>query len=134
MPKNFKLLLVFILSLLPLRMNQFGFPNCERLGLLIFEINWIGFTAVLSFIVSTLILFKNRTINTVLGLYGVVGMVVAELTAWYSWYAIPEVALASTRSIESAMKYCLPTFYLGLAISVLMVIYYISQTFSFKKK
>lgn len=134
MPKNFKLLLVFILSLLPLLMKQFGFPNCERLGLLIFEINWIGFTAVLSFIVSTLILFKNRAINTVLGLYGVVGMVVAELYAWYSWYAIPEVALASTRSIESAMKYCLPTFYLGLAISVLMVIYYISQTFSFKKK
>lgn len=122
MKKKIILSFAFIISLLPMLLNQYGgakgVQEITGLGNLF---NPIGVTATLLFIIGVWIPFKNIKTNKLLSISGVIGIVISEIYMFFTWHI---QNITGKFSIKNSIELAFPEFYIGLGISLIMIISY----------
>lgn len=122
MKKKIILSIAFVLSLLPMLLNQYGgargVQEISGLGNLF---NPIGLVSVLLFIIGVWVSFKNVKVNKILSILGVVGIVISEIYQFLTWHIL---TITGKMSIQNSINFAFPEFYIGLAISLIMIVVY----------
>lgn len=122
MKKKIILSIAFVLSLLPMLLNQYGgargVQEISGLGNLF---NPIGLVSVLLFIIGVWVSFKNVKVNKILSILGVVGIVISEIYQFLTWHIL---TTTGEMSIQNSINFAFPEFYIGLAISLIMIVVY----------
>ena len=122
MKKKSILTMAFVISLLPMLLNQYGgMRGVQEISGLGNLFNPIGLVAVLLFIIGVWVSFKNKKINKILGGLGTIGIVVSEIYNFFTWHIL---TITGEMSLQNSIDFAFPEFYIGLAISVVMVIFY----------
>jgi len=120
--KKIILSIAFVLSLLPMLLNQYGgargVQEISGLGNLF---NPIGLVSVLLFIIGVWVSFKNVKVNKILSILGVVGIVISEIYQFLTWHIL---TITGEMSIQNSINFAFPEFYIGLAISLIMIVVY----------
>ena len=83
--------------------------------------NPIGLVAVLLFIIGVWVSFKDVKINKILSIVGVVGIVISEIYQFLTWHIL---TITGEMSLQNSINFAFPEFYIGLAISLIMVVAY----------
>ena len=113
---------LFLISLLPMLLNQYGgMKGVQEITGLINLLNPIGVTAVILFILGILVQFKKSSINWVLGFLGTIGIVISEIYKFFTWHVMN---ITGELSFQNSIQLAFPEFYIGLAVSIAMVIVY----------
>ena len=124
--KKVKLTIVFVLSLLPMILSQYGgMRGIQEISGLINLTNPIGLLAVLLFLVGVWAPFENKRTGWIMGLVGTVGMVVSETYNYFTWHVL---TITGEISLKNSILLAFPEFYLGLVVSVFMVVVYLVLT------
>lgn len=124
MKKKIKLTIAFLVSLLPMLLNQYGGKKgVQEISGLINLLNPIGIISVLLFIMGVWISFKNKKTNKILGALGTIGIVVSEIYQFFTWHIMN---ITGRMSIHNSIEFAFPEFYIGLVISLIMIFYYFS--------
>ena len=123
MKKKIILTITFLISLLPMLLNQYGgMKGVQEISGLINLFNPIGILSVLVFFVGVWASFKNKKINKILGTLGTIGIVVSEIYEFFTWYIMN---ITGKMSIQNSIKFAFPEFYVGLVISLIMIFAYL---------
>ena len=124
MKKKSLLSTVFLISLLPMLLNQYGgMKGVQEITGLINLLNPIGLAAAATFFVGVWVSFRNKNLNRVLGTAGCTGMVVSEVYKFFTWHVL---TITGEISLQHSIRFAFPEFYVGLCVSVIMVaIYYV---------
>ena len=123
MKKKIILTIAFLISLLPMLLNQYGgMKGVQEISGLINLFNPIGILSVLVFFVGVWASFKNKKINKILGTLGTIGIVVSEIYEFFTWYIMN---ITGKMSIQNSIKFAFPEFYVGLVISLIMIFAYL---------
>lgn len=124
MKKKIILTIAFVISLLPMLLNQYGgMKEVQEISGLINLYNPIGIISVLLFIIGVWLPFKNNKTNKISGGLGVVGIVIAEIYNFFTWHIMN---ITGKMSIHNSIEFAFPEFYIGLVISLIMVCIYFS--------
>ena len=122
MKKKVALTIIFIISLLPMLMNQYGgMKGVQEITGLVNLLNPIGIASVIMFAVGIWMPFKKQTIGRVLGALGTIGIVVSEIYKFFTWHVMN---ITGEVSIHNSIEFAFPEFYIGLVISVIMIVSY----------
>lgn len=122
--KRIILTLLFVTSLLPMLMNQYGgLKGVQEISGLINLINPIGIVSLIFFIMGVWLPLRNDKISKLIGGIGVIGMVISEIYKYFTWHIL---TITGEMSIQNSIEFAFPKFYIGLAISLIMVIIYFS--------
>ena len=122
MKKKIILSVSFILSLLPMLLNQYGgMKGVQEITGLVNLINPIGLLAVIVYFAGVWITFEKQITGKLLGALGTVGIVLSEIYKFFTWHVM---TITGEVSIQNSLSFAFPEFYLGLAVSVVMVILY----------
>lgn len=114
---------LFIISLAPMLLNQYGSARgVQEISGLINLFNPIGIISTILFIIGVWIPFKNKRINKILGFIGVLGIVISEIYNFFTWHV---KTITGEISFQNSINFVFPEFYIGLVISLVMVIAYI---------
>ena len=123
MKKKIILTIAFLISLLPMLLNQYGgMKGVQEISGLINLFNPIGIISVLLFIVGVWVSFKHKKINKILGTLGTIGIVVSEIYNFFTWHIIN---ITGKMSIHNSIEFVFPEFYVGLVISLIMIFVYL---------
>ena len=113
----------FVVSLLPMLLNQYGgLKRVQEITGLINLLNPIGITSVFLFVVGVWIPIKNVFINKVLGALGTIGIVISEIYKFLTWHVM---TVTGEISIQHSIQLAFPEFYIGLVVSIIMIVVYI---------
>lgn len=124
MKKKIKLTIAFLVSLLPMLLNQYGGKKgVQEISGFINLLNPIGIISVLLFIIGVCGLFKNKKTNKILGALGTIGIVISEIYQFFTWHIMN---ITGKMSIHNSIEFAFPEFYIGLVISLIMMLYYFS--------
>ena len=124
MKKKIILTITFLISLLPMLLNQYGGKKgVQEISGLINLLNPIGIISVLLFIMGVWVSFKNKRTNKILGALGTIGIVVSEIYQFFTWHIMN---ITGKMSIHNSIEFAFPEFYIGLVISLIMMLYYFS--------
>ena len=122
MKKKIILTIAFLISLLPMLLNQYGgMKGVQEISGLINLLNPIGIISMLVFLAGVWVSFKNKKINKILGILGTIGIVVSEIYEFFTWYI---KNITGKMSIHNSIEFAFPEFYIGLAISLIMIFIY----------
>ena len=122
MKKKIILSIAFIFSLLPMLLKQYGgAKGVQEISGLVNLFNPVGIVSVLLFIVGIWLPFKNIKVNKALSILGVIGIVVSEIYQFLTWHI---QNITGEISIQNSINFAFPEFYIGLVISLIMVIAY----------
>lgn len=122
MKKKIILTIAFAISLLPMLLNQYGgMKGVQEISGLINLYNPIGIISILFFIIGIWVPFKNKKNNKIFGGLGVVGIVIAEIYKFFTWHIM---TITREISIHNSFKFAFPEFYVGLIISLIMIVVY----------
>ena len=126
MKKQCILSAAFLVSLLPMLLNQYGGMKGVQeitgmINLLTPNVFPIGIIAVVLFFVGVWAPFEKKSTGKVLGVLGVIGIVAAEIYTFFTWHVL---TITGEVSMQHSLEFAFPEFYLGLAVSVLMVVAY----------
>ena len=123
MKKKLILTTAFLISLLPMLLNQYGgMRGVQEISGLMNLANPIGTVALVLYLMGVWVsFFKHPHTNKALCILGVVGMVVSEIYTFLTWHVL---TITGALSLQHSLQLAFPEFYLGLAVSVLMVIVY----------
>ena len=122
--KNKKIILtiLFIMSLSPMLLNQYGgMRNVQEISGLINLINPIGIISVILFMLGVWLPIKKEKISKLLGGIGVIGIVISEIYKFFTWHI---ANITGEISIQNSIEFAFVEFYIGLAISLVMVFIY----------
>lgn len=123
MRKKIILTVAFLISLLPMLLNQYGgMKGVQEISGLINLFNPIGIISVLSFIVGVWVSFKHKKINKILSTLGTIGIVVSEIYNFFTWHIMN---ITGKMSIHNSIEFVFPEFYVGLVISLIMIFVYL---------
>lgn len=123
MIKKILLTTTFIVSLLPMLMNQYGgLRGVQEITGLINLLNPIGVSAAILFFVGVWIPFQKQMFNKILCILGTIGIVVSEVYKFFTWHVM---TITGEISIAKSIRYAFPEFYVGLIISCIMVVAYL---------
>ena len=131
--KNKKALLTiaFMISLLPMLMNQYGGrKGVQEITGLINLLNPIGLAAAVTYLVGVWVPFRKKNLNTLLGAVGCIGMVVSEVYKFFTWHAL---TITGEISLQHSIRFAFPEFYVGLCVSMAMVVLYFVITLKVKE-
>lgn len=118
------LAIAFGMSLIPMLLPQYGgCRGVQEISGIVNLLNPIGILSGLAFIVGMILKKK------VLGLLGCLGIVTSEIYEFLTWHMM---TISGKFSIDTSFRFAFPEFYIGLAVSVIMVIVYFY--FAFWKK
>ena len=116
----------FIVSLAPMLLSQYGgMRGIQEISGLINLTNPIGLLALLLFLVGVWAPFENKRTGWIMGLVGTVGMVVSEIYNYFTWHVL---TITGEISLKNSILLAFPEFYLGIVVSVLMVVVYLFIT------
>lgn len=119
MKKRIVLSTAFLISLLPMLMNQYGgMKGVQEISGMINLLNPIGIVSVVLFAVGVWVPFNRPIINKSLGLLGTVGIVLSEIYKFLTWHVMN---ITGEISIQHSIDLAFPEFYIGLAVSLAMV-------------
>ncbi len=119
MKKRIVLSTAFLISLLPMLMNQYGgMKGVQEISGMINLLNPIGIVSVVLFAVGVWGPFNRPIINKSLGLLGTVGIVLSEIYKFLTWHVMN---ITGEISIQHSIDFAFPEFYIGLAVSLAMV-------------
>ena len=122
MRKKMILTISFVISLLPMLLNQYGgLKGVQEITGLINLLNPIGIVSVLLFVVGVWIPLKNKINSKVLGALGTIGIVISEIYKFFTWHVMN---ITGEISIQHSVRFAFPEFYIGLVISFVMVVWY----------
>lgn len=122
MKKKIILTIAFAISLLPMLLKQYGgMKGVQEISGLINLYNPIGIISILFFIIGIWVPFKNKKINKIFGGLGVVGIVIAEIYKFFTWHIM---TITGEMSIHNSFEFAFPEFYVGLIISLIMIVVY----------
>ena len=122
MKKKIILTTAFLISLLPMLFNQYGgSKGVQEISGLINLFNPIGIISVLLFITGIWVPLKNKRINRMLGALGTIGIVASEIYEFFTWHIMN---ITGEMSFHNSVKLSFPEFYVGLAASLMMMIFY----------
>ena len=126
MKKQCILSAAFVVSLLPMLLNQYGGMKGVQeitgmINLLSPNVFPIGIIAVVLFFVGVGAPFEKKSTGKVLGVLGVIGIVAAEIYTFFTWHVL---TITGEVSMQHSLEFAFPEFYLGLAVSLLMVVAY----------
>lgn len=122
MKKKIILSVLFIISLIPMLFSQYGgVKGVREASGLINLFNPVGIISCILFFVGIWLPLKNKTINKILGALGVWGIVISEIYNFLTWY-IPNYE--KKISLQYSFNNVFPEFYIGLAISLCMIVAY----------
>lgn len=122
MKKKLILTIAFVVSLLPMLLNQYGgMKGVQEISGLINLYNPIGIISMLFFIIGVWVPFKNKKINKIAGGLGVVGIVISEIYKFFTWHIMN---ITGKMSIHNSFEFAFPEFYIGLVISLIMIVVY----------
>ena len=120
--KRIILTLLFITSLLPMLMNQYGgLKGVQEISGLINLINPIGIVSLIFFIMGVWLPLRNDKMSKLIGGIGVIGMVISEIYKFFTWHVM---TITGGISIQNSIQLVFPEFYIGLAVSFTMVVAY----------
>ena len=123
MKKKIILTIAFLISLLPMLLNQYGgMKGVQEISGLINLLNPIGIISVLVFFVGVWASFENKKINKILGILGTIGIVVSEIYEFLTWHIMN---ITGKMSIHNSMEFAFPEFYVGVVISLMMIFVYL---------
>lgn len=110
MKKKIILTIAFLISLLPMLLNQYGgMKGVQEISGLINLLNPIGIISMLVFLAGVWVSFKNKKINKILGILGTIGIVVSEIYEFFTWYI---KNITGKMSIHNSMEFAFPEFYI----------------------
>lgn len=122
MKRKIILSVAFIISLLPMFLNQYGgLKGVQEITGLINLLNPIGMVSLILFAVGVWFPFKKQVFGTNLGALGTIGIVVSEIYKFFTWHVMN---ITGEVSIHKSIRFAFPEFYIGLIISILMVVTY----------
>lgn len=122
MKKKAILSIAFVISLLPMLMNQYGGgKGVQEISGMINLLNPIGILSVVLFAAGVWIPFTHIVVNKLLGALGVIGIVVSEIYKFFTWHIL---TVTGEISLQNSLSLAYPEFYIGLAVSLAMVIAY----------
>ena len=122
MKKKTILSVAFVVSLLPMLMNQYGGKKgVQEITGLVNLLNPIGIIAVALFVIGVWVPFKKEIVGKVLGALGVIGIVASEVYKFFTWHVL---TITGELSFQYSIRFAFPEFYIGLAVSMAMVITY----------
>ena len=122
MKKKTILSILFTVSLLPMLLNQYGGRRgVQEITGLVNLLNPIGIIAVALFVIGVWVPFKKKIIGRVLGALGVIGIVASEVYKFFTWHVL---TITGELSFQYSIRFAFPEFYIGLAVSMAMVITY----------
>lgn len=122
MKKKVILSITFTISLLPMLLNQYGgCKGVQEISGMINLLNPIGILSVILFAAGVWMPLRNKFVNKILGAIGVIGIVVSEIYQFFSWHIL---TITGKISLQDSLNLAYPEFYIGLVISLLMVIAY----------
>ena len=123
MKKKIILTAAFIISLLPMLLNQYGgLKGVQEITGLINLLNPIGIVSVVLFIVGVWVPMKKPVFNKVMGILGTVGIVISEIYKFLTWHVM---TVTGEISIQHSIQLAFPEFYIGLVVSIIMIVVYI---------
>ena len=112
----------FIVSLLPMLLNQYGgLKGVQEITGLINLLNPIGIVSVVMFVVGVWLQLKKPIFNKVLGALGTIGIVLSEIYKFFTWHVM---TITGEISIQKSVELAFPEFYVGLVVSLAMVFVY----------
>ena len=122
MKKKTILSILFTVSLLPMLLNQYGGRRgVQEITGLVNLFNPIGIIAVVLFVIGVWVPFKKEILGKVLGALGVIGIVASEVYKFFTWHVL---TITGELSFQHSIRFAFPEFYIGLAVSMAMVITY----------
>ena len=123
MKKKIIITAAFIISLLPMLLNQYGgLKGVQEITGLINLLNPIGIVSVVLFIVGVWVPMKKLVFNKVMGILGTVGIVISEIYKFLTWHVM---TVTGEISIQHSIQLAFPEFYIGLVVSIIMIVVYI---------
>ena len=123
MKKKLVFTAAFAISLAPMLLSQYGgMRGVQEISGLLNLSNPIGMVAFVAFIVGVWVPFQNKKTGWIFGLVGTVGMVLSEVYNYFTWHVL---TITGEISLENSIMLALPEFYLGLVVSILMVVVYL---------
>ena len=129
--KKVLLTVFFVISLLPMLLNQYGGrKGVQEITGLINLLNPIGLAAAVTYLVGVWIPFRKKNLNTVLGATGCMGIVVSEVYKFFTWHAL---TITGEISLQHSIRFAFPEFYVGLCVSMAMVVLYFVITLKVKE-
>ena len=122
MKKKILLSVLFIISLIPMFFSQYGgAKGVQEVSGIINLTNPIGFIAVILFFVGIWGNFKNTNIRKYFPYIAMVGIVLSELNNFLTWN-YPNTSYLD--GIKNSFNMVFPMFYIGLIVSILLIIVY----------
>ena len=123
MKKKIILSAAFIVSLLPMLLNQYGgLKGVQEITGLINLLNPIGIVSVVLFIVGVWVPMKKPGFNKIMGILGTVGIVISEIYKFFTWHVM---TITGKINLQHSMQLAFPEFYIGLVVSIIMIVVYI---------
>lgn len=122
MKKKTTLTIAFVISLLPMFMNQYGgLKGVQEITGMINLFHPIGILSVILFVVGVWAPFEKQMVGKILGAFGTVGIVVSEIYQFFTWHVMN---ITGEISIQHSIRFAFPEFYIGLIVSIAMVAAY----------
>ena len=123
MKKKIILTIAFLISLLPMLLDQYGgMKGVQEISGLINLLNPIGIISMLVFFAGVWASFENEKINKILGILGTIGIVVSKIYEFFTWHIMN---ITGKMSIQNSIEFAFPEFYVGLLISLIMIFVYL---------
>ena len=123
MKKKIILTVAFLISLLPMLLNQYGgMKGVQEISGLINLLNPIGIISMLVFFAGVWASFENERTNKILSILGTIGIVVSEIYEFFTWHIMN---ITGKMSIQNSIEFAFPEFYVGLLISLIMIFVYL---------
>lgn len=122
MKKKIALSAAFLVSLLPMLLNQYGGARGvqEITGLINLQ-NPIGILSMILFALGVWIPFQLPLVGRVLGVSGVIGIFISEIYEFLTWHIM---TITGEFSIRHSIQLAFPEFYFGLFVSLAMLFAY----------
>lgn len=122
MRKKVILSVAFAISLLPMLLNQYGgMKGVQEISGLMNLLNPIGIVSVIMYVVGVWFPFKKEIMGKTLGALGTIGIVFSEIYIFLTWHV---VNITGEISVHNSIEFAFPEFYIGLGISVIMIVAY----------
>lgn len=122
--KQVILTILFIMSLMPMLLYQFGgMRGVQEISGLIILLSPITIVSIILFFLGIWFKFKNKKTNKILGALGTIGIVISEIYQFFTWHIMN---ITGKMSIHNSIEFAFPEFYIGLVISLIMMLYYFS--------
>lgn len=126
MKKKLILTAAFVISLAPMLLNQYGgMRGVQEISGLLNLSSPIGMVALIAFIVGVWVPFQNKKTGWTFGLIGTIGIVISEIYNYFTWHVL---TITGEISLANSIMLAFPEFYLGLVVSILMVVVYLLIT------